>query len=490
MKGKIKYFGTDGIRQKAEAFTPGFIQAVTLGIVRYLGNAKEDESGLERPARVLIGGDTRESTEWMIRYFEEALETVGIDHGTVGVLPTPAINYAFYEMGYDLAIDITASHNPYTDNGIKIFERGDTIGGLEATMPGGVAFSGTGTNDSGENLSHLVKKYPYGIKLSQSGVNAIENALENESGFDVHSPEFREDLHEDALSRYLDHLRTYLAQFGPATTSVRQKPDFSGLRIGSTHLEPLIQLVKEKQLDFGAAFDGDGDRCLMIDRNGQIIDGDDMIVILANYLAVPEVCVTIMANKGLLRWAEKTGIKIAMTDVGDQNVSAKMREDGILLGGEQSGHIILPGEPMGDGVLTALVITKILSEAREKFQNEDTLLTDYQTIQDEKTGQTSENLERTLPTLATLCQNFQKLPQTIKNQPVDSQAKQAFRNLSETAQQFIATETENLPAGWSINIRASGTEDLVRITIWGDDAEAIQKTADIIAERLTETVFE
>ena len=531
MKGKIKYFGTDGIRQKAEAFTPGFIQAVTLGIVRYLGNAKEDESGLERPARVLIGGDTRESTEWMIRYFEEALETVGIDHGTVGVLPTPAINYAFYEMGYDLAIDITASHNPYTDNGIKIFERGDTIGGLEATMPGGVAFSGTGTNDSGENLSHLVKKYPYGIKLSQSGVNAIENALENESGFDTHSPEFREDLHGDALSRYLDHLRTYLAQFGPATTSVRQKPDFSGLRIGldlacgatsvtakqifeelgaeviaihedanfgekinagcgSTHLESLIQLVKEKQLDFGAAFDGDGDRCLMIDHDGQIIDGDDMIVILANYLGIPEVCVTIMANKGLLRWAEKTGIKIAMTDVGDQNVSAKMREDGILLGGEQSGHIILPGEPMGDGVLTALVITKILSEARDKFNHEDTLLTNYQTIQDEKNGQTSENSERTLPTLSTLCQNFQKLPQTIKNQPVDSQTKQAFRNLSETAQQFITTETENLPAGWSINIRASGTEDLVRITIWGDDAEAIQKTADAIAERLTKTVFE
>ena len=179
-----------------------------------------------------------------------------------------------------------------------------------------------------------------------------------------------------------------------------------------------------------------------------------------------------------------------MTDVGDQNVSAKMREDGILLGGEQSGHIILPGEPMGDGVLTALVITKILSEAREKFQNEDTLLTNYQTIQDEKAGQTSENLERSLPTLATLCQNFQKLPQTIKNQPVDSQTKQAFRNLTETAEKFIATETANLPAGWSINIRASGTEDLVRITIWGDDAEAIQKTADAIAERLTETVFE
>ena len=207
MKGKIKYFGTDGIRQKADAFTPGFIQAITLGIVRYLGNARETADGMERPVKVLLGGDTRESTEWILRYFEEALETVGIDHGNVGVLPTPAINYAFYQMGYDLAIDVTASHNPASDNGIKIFERGDSIGGLEAVMPGGVGFKGTGTTTSGKDLSSCIKKYPYGVKLSQAGVQAIENALENETGFDVGSVEYAEDLHQQAKDIYLDHLK-------------------------------------------------------------------------------------------------------------------------------------------------------------------------------------------------------------------------------------------------------------------------------------------
>ena len=175
--------------------------------MRYLGNARETADGMERPVKVLLGGDTRESTEWILRNFEEALETVGIDHGNVGVLPTPAINYAFYQMGYDLAIDVTASHNPATDNGIKIFERGDSIGGLEAVMPGGVGFKGTGTTSSGQDLSHEIKKYPFGVKRSQAGVNAIENALENETGFDVGVVEFAEDLHADAKSRYLDHLK-------------------------------------------------------------------------------------------------------------------------------------------------------------------------------------------------------------------------------------------------------------------------------------------
>ena len=470
MKGRIKYFGTDGIRQKAEAFTPGFIQAITLGIVRYLGNARETEDGMERPVKVLLGGDTRESTEWILRYFEEALETVGIDHGNVGVLPTPAINYAFYEMGYDLAIDVTASHNPASDNGIKIFERGDAIGGLESVMPGGVGFQGTGTTPSGKDLSARLKKYPYGIKLSQAGVNAIENALENETGFDVGVVEFAEYLHDDARNRYLDHLKQYLENIGPSVLPERKKPDFSALKIGldcangatsvtaraifeyfgaqvevihddptygekinqncgSTHLESLTQLVKEKNLDFGAAFDGDGDRCLMVDKDGTVIDGDDMVACIAGYLGLPKVAVTIMANKGLLNWSKNTGIALVMTDVGDQNVSAKMREEGILLGGEQSGHIILPGESMGDGVLTALVMTKIYNETRSKKLNEDKLLISYEEMQKAKSNQTSKN--QTKPetknspdlnakqaaevSLSSLCFSLKKLPQTIKN---------------------------------------------------------------------------
>ena len=542
MKGRIKYFGTDGIRQKAEAFTPGFIQAITLGIVRYLGNARETEDGMERPVKVLLGGDTRESTEWILRYFEEALETIGIDHGNVGVLPTPAINYAFYEMGYDLAIDVTASHNPASDNGIKIFERGDAIGGLESVMPGGVGFQGTGTTPSGKDLSARLKKYPYGIKLSQAGVNAIENALENETGFDVGVVEFAEYLHDDARNRYLDHLKQYLENIGPSVLPERKKPDFSALKIGldcangatsvtaraifeyfgaqvevihddptygekinqncgSTHLESLTQLVKEKNLDFGAAFDGDGDRCLMVDKDGTVIDGDDMVACIAGYLGLPKVAVTIMANKGLLNWSKNTGIALVMTDVGDQNVSAKMREEGILLGGEQSGHIILPGESMGDGVLTALVMTKIYNETRSKKLNEDKLLISYEEMQKAKSNQTSKN--QTKPetknspdlnakqaaevSLSSLCFSLKKLPQTIKNQPVSHSLKNAFRNHSKLAEEFIAQQANKLePLGWSLNIRASGTEELVRITIWGDNPEKITQKATKIASDLLE----
>lgn len=542
MKGRIKYFGTDGIRQKAEAFTPGFIQAITLGIVRYLGNARETEDGMERPAKVLLGGDTRESTEWILRYFEEALETVGIDHGNVGVLPTPAINYAFYEMGYDLAIDVTASHNPASDNGIKFFERGDAIGGLESVMPGGVGFQGTGTTPSGKDLSARLKKYPYGIKLSQAGVNAIENALENETGFDVGVVEFAEYLHDDARNRYLDHLKQYLENIGPSVLPERKKPDFSALKIGldcangatsvtakaifeyfgaqvevihddptygekinqncgSTHLESLTQLVKEKNLDFGAAFDGDGDRCLMVDKDGTVIDGDDMVACIAGYLGLPKVAVTIMANKGLLNWSKNTGIALVMTDVGDQNVSAKMREEGILLGGEQSGHIILPGESMGDGVLTALVMTKIYNETRSKKLNEDKLLISYEEMQKAKSNQTSKN--QTKPetknspdlnakqaaevSLSLLCSSLKKLPQTIKNQPVSHSLKNAFLNHSKLAEEFIAQQANKLePLGWSLNIRASGTEELVRITIWGDNPEKITQKATKIASDLLE----
>ena len=542
MKGRIKYFGTDGIRQKAEAFTPGFIQAITLGIVRYLGNARETEDGMERPVKVLLGGDTRESTEWILRYFEEALETVGIDHGNVGVLPTPAINCAFYEMGYDLAIDVTASHNPASDNGIKIFERGDAVGGLESVMPGGVGFQGTGTTPSGKDLSAHLKKYPYGIKLSQAGVNAIENALENETGFDVGAVEFAEYLHDDAKDRYLNHLKQYLENIGPSVLPERKKPDFSALKIGldcangatsvtakaifeyfgaqveaihddptygekinqncgSTHLESLTQLIKEKNLDFGAAFDGDGDRCLMVDKDGTVIDGDDMVACIAGYLGLPKVAVTVMANKGLLNWSKNTGIALVMTDVGDQNVSAKMREEGILLGGEQSGHIILPGESMGDGVLTALVMTKIYNETRSKKLNEDKLLISYEEMQRTKLNQEPKDQSKketknssdlnadqaAAVSLSSLCFGLKKLPQTIKNQPVSHSLKNAFRNHSKLAEEFISQQVNELePLGWSLNIRASGTEELVRITIWGDNPEKITQKATEIASNLLE----
>lgn len=455
-----KYFGTDGIRGEVKMFTPAFIQKIAMGIGEYAGTGRTADSGAERPLKVLLGGDTRESTEGILREFEESLETIGVEHGNVGVLPTPGINYAFFEMGYDLAIDITASHNPYSDNGIKIFERGAK----------------------------------QGRKLSAVGVEIVENAIDKYVGLDTYGVELAEDLHHDALDRYMKHLRDYTESIGPAEDSLRKEVDFSKLRIGmdcangatsvvagkvfeelgaevvvinddasygkkindkcgSTHLEALRKLVKDEKLDFGVAFDGDGDRCLMIDGAGEEVDGDQILAVLTDYFGLPSMVVTVMANQGLANWAASVGVELIVTDVGDQNVALAMRDRGVLLGGEQSGHIILPGEPMGDGMLTALVMTKVVSE----------------------TGKT----------LSELAGVVKKMPQVLVNAKVSEKVKQIFRD-GGMAQLISEYEKKLSERGWKLLVRASGTEPLIRVTIWGDDEESINKVANEIVEKIME----
>lgn len=455
-----KYFGTDGIRGKAEMFTQEFIQKVAMGIGEYAGTGRTAESGAERPLRVLVGGDTRESTEGILREFEEALETIGVDHGNVGVLPTPGINYTFFEMGYDLAIDVTASHNPYSDNGIKIFERGAE----------------------------------QGRKLSAVGVEIVEKAIDKYDGLDTCGAELAEDLHEDALGRYLTHLKNYVLKVGPVSDAEREKVSFKGLRIGldcangatsvvaekvfrelgadvlvinddasygrkinqecgSTHLDALRELVLKEKLDFGAAFDGDGDRCLMIDGEGKEVDGDQMIAVLVEYLGLPSAVVTVMANQGLMNWASTKGVELGVADVGDQNVAMMMRDRGILIGGEQSGHIILPGEAMGDGVLTALVMTKVVVESRKS--------------------------------LAELAGAIEKMPQVLVNAEVAEEVKVAFRE-GKMEEMISRHERELGEIGWRLLVRASGTEPLIRVTIWGDDEEGILAKAKEIVDEIEE----
>ena len=162
----MQYFGTDGIRQKADKFTPEFLARIINGLVNYAGNE----------IKVLIAGDTRESTEWILADLESALETFGIEYSNAGVLPTPAINFCFYEMGFDFAIDVTASHNPYKDNGIKIFERGPKSG----------------------------------IKLSEPGRQTIEESLALEQTYALTSATLRENLHEEAVNLYKNHLLNYI----------------------------------------------------------------------------------------------------------------------------------------------------------------------------------------------------------------------------------------------------------------------------------------
>ena len=436
----MKYFGTDGIRQPAEKFTPEFLANIVKGLVDYAGDT----------AKVLIGGDTRESTEWILADLESALETFGVEYGNVGVLPTPGINYCFPKMGFNYAIDVTASHNPYTDNGIKIFE-----------------LSPDGT----------------GIKLSTKGCEIIESALESKQTYNLVSPSLRENLHTDAVAIYQNHLLEYLgtANFSGlhigmdcanGATSVLNKTIFEelGAKVelintndtyntsinkdcGSTHLENLIDLVTKEDLDFGMAFDGDGDRCLMVDKNGNVVDGDQIIAILAKYLKLDSIAVSVMANQGLLNWAKENNIRLAITPVGDSHVATAMREQNIAIGGEQSGHIILPGEATGDGMLTALLVTKAVTA----------------------TGKS----------LAELASIITKYPQVILSLSANPQQKQSLD--TEKVKSLLEKYEEKLKSvSGRLLVRPSGTEPLIRITMWGNDESTITSLANDLKNELGE----
>ena len=436
----MKYFGTDGIRQKADQFTPEFLTKTVKGLVDYAG----DE------IKVMLGGDTRESSEWIIQDLATALESFGIEYGNVGVLPTPAINYYFYEMGFDFAIDVTASHNPYTDNGIKIFERGDK----------------------------------YGQKLNQKGCETIEQALESDYTRELVADTLREDLHEEALGLYINHLKSYIGnvdfsnlQIGldcanGATSAINQTiftelgADVTLIHAdssyntkinhdcGSTHLESLQELIKTNHFDFGIAFDGDGDRCLMVDGKGNEVDGDQIIAILANYLHLNAIAVTVMANQGLLNWAKENKIKTEITAVGDSNVAAAMREKSIKIGGEQSGHIILPNEPTGDGMLTSLMMTKVIAD----------------------TGKSLDELTSI----------YQKSPQVIVNLSATPAQKKSLESSEKVKATLDEYNKKLLPLEGRLLVRPSGTEPLIRITIWGNDESAITDLANALKDKLGE----
>ena len=436
----MKYFGTDGIRQPAAKFTPEFLFKIASGLVDYAGDG----------IKVLIGGDTRESTEWIIKDLESAFETLGVEYSTVDVLPTPAINFCFYQMNYDFAIDVTASHNPYTDNGIKIFERGKSSG----------------------------------TKLCEEGCQTIENSLDQPLTYDPVPTTLRENLHEEAVALYKEHLLSYLQptdftglsigmDCANGATSVINKTIFEqlganvslinadssyGQKInhdcGSTHLEKLQTLVKENHLDFGVAFDGDGDRCLMVDHEGTIVDGDEIIAILANYLHLDKIAITVMANQGIINWAKDNHIHAEITAVGDSNVAEAMRTYGIEIGGEQSGHVILPKEATGDGMLTALMVTKVVSDTKKSLKD--------------------------------LARIITKFPQVIVNLDSTPEQKQALKE-KDSAKQLLLDYDRKLEAvEGRLLVRPSGTEPLIRITMWGNDEPTIITLANELKTKLGE----
>lgn len=433
-------FGTDGIRSTADDFTPEFLSKVAQGLANYAGT----------DIKVFLAGDTRESSEWIIHDLMVALESLGIECVSAGVLPTPAINFCFYRCDYDFAIDVTASHNPYTDNGIKIFERGKSNG----------------------------------IKLSPTGCKAIEDAIASSQSLPTAPFDLRDDLHQESIELYQNHLKLYIgdadfsklkigidcangatsvikdsifSELGAACTVINANDSYNtsiNQACGSTHPESLSTLVKEQHLDLGIAFDGDGDRVIMIDETGTIVDGDEIIAIIANHLKLDKIAVTVMANQGLLNWAKSNQIATTITAVGDSNVSSAMQEENIPLGGEQSGHIILPGEPTGDGMLTALMVTKIIAKTNSTLSKQRSII--------------------------------QKSPQIILNFPATPAMKSALKE-SPAAKSLLLDYSHKLEAiSGRLLVRPSGTEPLIRITMWGDDEPTITTLANELKNHLGE----
>src|SRR5215210_4875301 len=339
-------FGTDGVRGVAGEF-------LTADVALTLGRAAALTSPAEHP-QILIVRDTRESGEML-----EAALAAGIAAGgghalLAGVLPTPGASVLVRRYRFNMAAVVSASHNPYRDNGIKFFgPDGTKIGDdQEAAMEGLVA----GDPPAGGRMGRVRELHGAG------GDYTRELELR-----------FR-DLDLSGLKVLLDcaHGATYrvapeiFRRLGADVDAIAVEPDGRNINdgVGSTHVESLAARITEGGHDVGFAFDGDGDRVLAVDRTGAVVDGDELMALAALHLGVPGVAVTVMTNYGFHTAMREAGIEVATTPVGDRYVLEALRERGWRLGGEQSGHVIDMGFiPSGDGIATALLALESLAGA-------------------------------------------------------------------------------------------------------------------------------
>ena len=351
-----RFFGTDGIRGRAgEApLDAATVQTIGRAIVRALG--------LPAP-RVLIGRDTRESGPAIEQHLAAGLAAEGAHPESAGIIPTPAIAHLARERsgarrkGYHLGVVISASHNPYEDNGIKVF------GGA------GRKFS-TDLEDKTESIIAELAGQPMrearGVEQRDLGRPYLAHLKRSYGGPSLKGMHLAVDCANGATSFLA---RRLFEDLGARVTAINDQPDGRNINrdCGATHPETVAERVKAAGADLGLAFDGDGDRCILADAKGLVIDGDHVLFLAARHLQSKgalkggAVVATVMSNVGLEVALGKAGIPLVRTAVGDRNVLEEMERRGANLGGEQSGHVIfLDHEPTGDGMLTGLKVLEVL----------------------------------------------------------------------------------------------------------------------------------
>jgi phosphoglucosamine mutase len=429
-------FGTDGVRGVAGVDLTAEL-AFNLSTAAASVLADLGEFAGHRPTAI-VGQDSRASGQYLEEAICRGLSSAGIDVYRVGILPTPAISFLVKDRGADLGVMISASHNPASDNGIKFFDRtGSKLADqIEAKIESVLGKTVESANGAGKVIEDLDAKESY----IQNLLKSLDGSL---SGLKVVV-----DCANGAASFVAPEL---LKRAGAEVIAISASPN--GLNIndncGSTHLENLIAAVKEERADIGIAHDGDADRVLAIDDKGSVIDGDFILGILAQDMQLPTKTVvgTVMTNLGLIKALEEKGIKFIATAVGDRYVLEEMLAGGHVLGGEQSGHIIMSKYAnTGDGLLTAL---QLISKLK-------------------KSGKSASELASFM----------KRYPQVLIN--VSGVAKEKLAS-NQVIAKAVNDVQQRLEDKGRVLLRASGTEALIRVMIEAQDLSLAQELASELA---------
>ncbi len=449
-----KLFGTDGMRGEAGRFPLDVETIRTTG--RSLARQLIEKAN-GAPPRIIVGRDTRESGEWIEEALIEGAREAGAVCESAGVITTPGVAFLTRTLKASAGIVISASHNPYRDNGIKIFT--DTERKLDEATERRIEkdiYERTEKRSS-EELSNSQPQVRHSDEKTAGDADLCARYL------DYLTNDVAANLHLDDLKLVVDCANGAATDYAPAVferlgaqiVAINDRPDGRNINLdcGSLHLEHLQRRVVEEKADLGVAFDGDADRSLFVDRRGETVDGDATLWVLAgalaerNMLAGNTIVATVMSNIGLELALKSRGWNLLRADVGDKYVLEKLIETNASLGGEQSGHIIFPRESLaGDGIRTALHLLRRVSETKRALHD--------------------------------LVEGFVSYPQVLVNVPVKE--KTPFDEVAAIRQAVRGTE-EQLDGRGRLLLRYSGTESLARVMIEGEKKEEINRLADDLA---------
>ena len=449
-----KLFGTDGIRGKAGEFP---LDTTTVRVIgRSLAQHLEENAG--KNPRMVIGRDTRESGSWIEEALIAGAHEAGAQVKSAGVITTPGVAFLARSLPADAGVVISASHNPYYDNGIKIFQpSGRKLDdAVERQIEADIANSEESAASDDDDASQTMSS-DEAAELQTRYVNSLTKEVAHD--LSLTNLKIVTDCANGAAYQIAPEVFRHL---GANVVAINDQPDGHNINLncGSLHIESLQERVVAERADLGVAFDGDADRALFVDSDGKFVDGDATLWVLANDFRARDelpgdtVVATVMSNIGLELAFREQGIGLTRTDVGDKYVLEEILRSGAALGGEQSGHIIFPKISLaGDGIITAILLLQAMQRRKQS--------------------------------LSDLTRGFQRYPQLLVNVRVSE--KTPFEDLP-SVKRAAREVQQSLNGRGRLLLRYSGTEPLARIMIEGEDETGIAAYADTIAQAIQKEI--